>query len=355
MLHVISDLDHGGSQTQLGLLAEAAIARGESVVVVSLRRPGPMAERLRQAGVEVVWLGRRFSFDPLALAQLLRQIRRWRPDVIQSWDAASAAFCRAARRLGGTPWIQTLRDPSERPAAGADLTIAADAHAAERVGGSTLIVPNAFNPTIAPTDRDAKLIARERLRGAGADVSDSAPVVVAVARLDRPQAMNELVWAADLLRVVCPGLRMLVVGEGPARMACQRFAARAVEPGLVVWSGGWPDLVTVYAATDVVWCGAGGGTSPTPALEALAAGKPLVLAEAAGREILAPDAPEVGSAGLRPEWNDRAAWARATRRLLEDPELAARVGRESAERVRERHAIAAVSTQHAEAIRTATA
>lgn len=138
-------------------------------------------------------------------------------------------------------------------------------------------------------------------------------------------------------------------------MACQRFAAQAVEPGLVVWLGGWQDLVTVYAAADVVWCGAGGGASPTPALEALAAGKPLVLAEAAGRETLVPNAPEVGSAGLRPEWNDRAAWARATRRLLEDPELAARVGRENAERVQEGHALAAVLPRHAEAIRAATA
>ncbi len=350
MLHVIADLDHGGAQAQLGLLAESAAARGETLMVASLKRAGSAAERLRRAGVEVAWVPRRFRIDPLAMVQFLKLMRRWRPEVIQSWDAASGVFCQTARRVAKTPWLQVTRERA--PALpNADGLIAMDPIAASQEGGGAFYVPNGIDPAITLADSSMKRATRQRLRDVGLDVSNEAPVIATVARLDRAEATNELVWAADLVRVVRPGLRLLIVGEGAALMACQRFADRAVEPGLVVWLGAQGDLSAIYAAADVVWVGAGGGAAPTPAIEALAAGKPVVLADASGRELLVPEAPEVGSVGLRPRWDDRAGWARSTKKLFEDPELAARIGREGHKRVRQSHTVEAMSAAYAEAVR----
>lgn len=320
-LHVIEDLGYGGAQQQLRLLATVAAERGDPVAVAELKRPGPVSEALRAAGVEVAWLGRRLAVDPFALRRLVKMVRRLRPDTLVGWGAATAPFCRLAKRSTGVPWLHHPRGESSQHAAFAD--------------GELTSLPNATDPAWRPADEREKTAARAWLRAGGVEVTDASPVLLTVARIDRPRAMKELLWAADLVRVVCPGLRMLVVGDGPALLACQRFAAGATEPGLIAWLGAQPDLRPFYAAADAVWVGAGRGVAPTPALEAMAAGKPVVMAAAPGREALF-DPPSLG-AGLLPVWNDRAAWARVTRRLLEEKPWADEIASDNAGRVAERH------------------
>ncbi|CAN0327487.1 unnamed protein product, partial [Ectocarpus sp. 4 AP-2014] len=190
-----------------------------------------------------------------------------------------------------------------------------------------------------------KSAARQRLRQAGVAVSDDAPVIVAVARIDRPSAVRELAWMADLARIVCPGLRFLIAGGGPGLMACERFSADATEPGLNTFLGSWDDLKTLYAAADLAWCGAGRGGAPTPALEAMACGLPVLLADAPGREHLLPPT-EQADPECRLRWDDRALWARVTKRLLNDQRLAEAIGQSNAAAVRERHAIDTVAEAH---------
>lgn len=316
-LHVIDDLDYGGAPQQLRLLAAAARERGDAIGVASLKRPGPVSEALRAEGATVEWLGRRLAFDPFALRRLVLTIRRQRPDALVGWGARVAPFCRFAKRATGVRWLHHPRGEASPHAALAD--------------GNLSGLPVACDPAIRPTGQSEKLAARAWLRAGGVDVADDASVLLTVARIDRPRATKELLWAADLVRVVCPGLRMLVVGDGPARRACQRFAAGATEPRLVGWLGEQADLRPFYAAADIVWVGAGKNATPTPALEAMAAGKPLVVAEAEGRAALFDEMAR--EAGVLPAWNDRAAWARVTRRMLEEKGWADKLAAANAERV----------------------
>lgn len=344
VLHVINDLDHGGAQTQLRLLVGAA---GEDARVASLRRPGATATSL---GSQADWLQQRFTPDPFAVRNLLRLARRQRPDVLQSWDAPSARLCGVVRRLHGVPWVHTLRGKPLRKPLKADGYLVTDEAAAERAVAAGVnraviaIVPNAIDPAILSNLKNDKLAARARLRSAGVDLADDAPVLVAVARMDDPAAVRELAWTADLVRIVCPGLRFLIAGDGPGRMACERFSAKATERGLNVFLGRWNDLGTLYAAADAAWCGAGWGGAPTPAIEAMAAGLPLVIANAPGRERLLPAEAEAASCRLR--WDDRAAWARVTKRLLTDRLLADTLGPANAERSQERHLLGVVEEAH---------
>lgn len=358
LLHVLSHLDPDGASTQVRLLASKAVARGEAVAVASLRRPGAVGEALRDAGVPVTWLQQRFTVDPFAARNLRRLVAAWRPDAVQSWDEASAAFCRRAT----VPWVHTVRN-SEPPPKGlhaAAGVVASDEAAAARVRAECLsdsvvtVVPNTFDPTIQPADAAAKHAARQRLRTAGVEVDDTTPLVISVARLDDPARIKEIAWASDLVRVVCPGLRLLVVGDGPARMACERFAAAATEPGTVVWLGDVSEFATCLAAADVVWCASDGSMAPTPAIEAMAAGKPLVLADGPGRDTLLPD-PADNRPCCRVRWNDRAGWARAAKRLIADRDLAVQIGQDNARRVRLGHTLPTVAAAHAEAISRAVA
>lgn len=344
LLHVIRDLEHGGAVTQLRLLATAAAARGEEVAVASLRRPGALSERFAAAGVPVVWTAKRFGIDPFAVVALRRLLTRRGVERLVSWDDDSAALGRILKRLAGVWWAHVHRGGGLPNLTGVDAVIASDAIAAEQARSVTAapvtIAANAYDPALTPTDEAAKLAARARLRAAGWDVADGAPVVVCVTRIDDAIATKEIAWASDLVRVVRPGLRLLVAGDGGGRLACERFAAKATERGTVQWLGACDDLATLYAAADVVWVGRGEGAAPMPAIEAMAAGKAIVLADGPGRESLLPQDTSAVAPVCRVAWNDRPGWAKATMRLLADGAPANEIGAANAQRVRESHSVA---------------
>lgn len=312
--------------------------------VASLRRPGELRERFAAAGIPVIWTAKRFGFDPFAVVALRRLLTRRGVERLVSWDNESAALGRILKPLTGVWWAHVHCGGDLPKLTGVDAAIAADAVAAEVVRSATTapvsVVPNAYAPTLTPTGEAEKLAARGRLRAAGWDVADGAPVVLCVTRIDDAVATKEITWASDLVRVVRPGLRLLVAGEGAGRMACERFAAKATERGTVEWLGPCDDLATLYAAADVVWVGRGNGAAPTPAIEAMAAGKPVVIADGPGREALLPQDTSGGAPVCRVAWNDRPGWAKATMRLLAEPMLAAEIGAANAHRVRESHSVA---------------
>lgn len=358
VLHVIDDLAPSGAATQVRLLSTAGVERGDEVAVATLRYAGARGHGLAAEGVRVAWIGRRFVFDPIAAAQLVRLVRGWRPDVVQSWDAPSARFCDAARRAARFAWLHTLRDgapknASERRADRWVCPTRPDTHSLAGELERVDVVPNAYAPGIRPGDADSKQAARRRLRVAGVDVRDDTPVILAATSLRDRAATNELTWIGDLVRVVRPGLRVLVAGDGPNRLACERFAAAAIEPGTVVWLGDRTDLATLYAAADLVWCGRGGGACPTPAVEAMAAGRPVLMADGPRRDALRPELGVAHETQTPLAWDDRPGWARASLRLLNDRAVAEEVGAANAARVREPHSLASVGAAHAAAVREA--
>lgn len=328
-LHVIRDLDPGGAQTQLLLLAAAARARGDRVAVASLRRPGSVGERLRAAGVEVGWLGRRYSADPFVCRRVARRLEEGRFATVLTWDTPSGGHVGVARRLRrpDAVWLHAVREtaaadrlaswvrreadrivtPSETIARS---LVDADPGAASRVR----LVPNAVGPP------DSSRVDRRAVLGRLGFPAET-KLIAAATRFDKARHAKELVWAADLVRVVRPETRLVLVGDGPARRRVERFARGAAEPGLVTFTGEIDDWSGVLAAADVVWCASASPDGPTPLVEAIAARKPIVASAAPGRERWIVD----GETGWLTDWNDRASWARPTVRLLEDEAIGQRV------------------------------
>lgn len=110
ILHCITGLDVGGAETMLYRLATRMdVVRFQSRVV-SLLPPGPMGKRLTEAGIPVDSLNMRRGIpSPAGLARLVRTIRSWKPDVIQTWlyhaDLAGLIATRLAFPFGGGPKV----------------------------------------------------------------------------------------------------------------------------------------------------------------------------------------------------------------------------------------------------------
>ena len=165
-------------------------------------------------------------------------------------------------------------------------------------------------------------------------------MILCVSRLVPRKGQDVLVSGMDLVRGLAPGVRLLIVGDGPYRGRLEELA-RAAPPGSVVFVGQISDseLPAYYAACDVFampcrsrWGGLEVEGFGIVFLEAAASGKAVV----AGRSGGAPDALVDQETGLLVEGREPKAVALAVASLLRAPEVAGRMGGAGRQRVEER-------------------
>jgi glycosyltransferase involved in cell wall biosynthesis len=199
----------------------------------------------------------------------------------------------------------------------------------ERAAGplsGPVVIPNAVD-----VERFVTLPPRAAAREAFG-LPPGAPVVGFAGRLTPVKGPQVLVEAAPLLLREAPEARIVIAGEGPLRPALEDAARAAGLAERVRFPGAVPDVRVVMAAADV-WAvpslEEGGGIV---ALEAMAAGLPLVASDVGGqRETVEP-----GLTGIRVPPGEPEALARALARLLDDGDLARRLGTAAREEARSR-------------------
>ena len=158
-------------------------------------------------------------------------------------------------------------------------------------------------------------------------------LIGSVARLAHNRGHELLIAGFERLLPDYPGLRLLLIGKGEARPTLE---ARVRERGLgehVLFAGYRDaDLPEVLQALDVfVLMGSGSDESCRAALEAMAAGRPVV----ARRLGALPDAIVHGSTGLLVDGEEPEAVEAALRALLADPGLAKAMGQAGRRRAEE--------------------
>jgi glycosyltransferase involved in cell wall biosynthesis len=156
------------------------------------------------------------------------------------------------------------------------------------------------------------------------------PLVVCVGRL-APQKDH-----ATAIRALAsvPDACLAVVGDGPSRASLEASAADAGLADRVVFTGARDDARSVLGAADVALLPSRWEGLPLVALEAAAAGVPLVATSVRGIRELLTD----GRDALLVPPGDAGALARAVTRVLVEPGLSARLVEGGA-------AIAAASTE----------
>jgi glycosyltransferase involved in cell wall biosynthesis len=154
-------------------------------------------------------------------------------------------------------------------------------------------------------------------------IPEGAPVIGFVGRLVRDKGIPELVKAFLKLTVPHPDVRLLLVGtfEDVDPVPSSTMQTIRSSPGIVA-VGFAPNPVPYYHMMDVLAFPTHREGFGEVALEAAAAGKPVVTTNATG----AVDGVVDGVTGIVVPVGDVDALADALRRILEDPELATRMG-----------------------------
>jgi glycosyltransferase involved in cell wall biosynthesis len=151
------------------------------------------------------------------------------------------------------------------------------------------------------------------------------PLIAIASPLVRRKALEESIWAFELVRVLYPEARLLIAGDGPDRRRLERFASQVSEPGYVRFLGYQYDLPELLANVDVYWQLGASATTPWALLEALAAATPVVAADVPAHRVVMG---EGQSAWLTP-LGGRAGIARVTDQIIRDPSSARQLAREA--------------------------
>jgi glycosyltransferase involved in cell wall biosynthesis len=343
-----SNLGFGGAVKQLGLLA-SGLRPADFEVHVSALAEGPGAELLRSAAVSVHPLGWRRWFDLNPLRRLRQLVQALQPDVVHAWGLASLRAVRVA--VGRRPQARLIVSPGRQAAKSgvvrdrllrallqrADGVVAATQAEADRYG--QLGVPSAKIELIRPGVEPWLEPARGRAEVLRAlHLPDDARVLACVGPLEPGKGFRDAIWTFDILKHLYENVHLLLIGEGSARPRLEQFV-RSIGAGAGVhFVGRQMDVSALLFHADVVWAPSRIDTGGNVALEAMAAGRPVVAFRVPTLAEIVAD----GETGFLVPRGDRIGLGRQTRLLLDQPELARRMGEAGKERVSRQYSAAAM-------------
>lgn len=344
----------GGLAASVDGLARALNRSGHEVVVFTLHHPDVADDyldggvRVLRARAELPWLPPDNFIAQMAsanhmLVQLKTHLDGWTPDLVHAhdwlaawagdtlralWDVPLVATIHATEkgRHGGTPlpagqpqgvnavewWLTFL---ARRVIVCTKFMVDEVSHGFDLPADKVDMIPNGVDPErFAPP-------ASSPARGGG----HSGPLIVSWGRLQYEKGFHTLIEAMVSVRKAVPNVRCVIAGRGGYSDELNGLAHRLGVADIVSFAGFVPDddLKALLHQADVVVIPSLYEPFGIVALEALAAGAPLVAAASGGlAEILGGTEAAIL---FEPGWAD--ACADAILRMLTEPGLAARCQR----------------------------
>ena len=383
ILHIIDSLGHTGAAKQLFILAEGLVNRGFDVHIAALsespRIPLPLREEQGEGSaapittrIPVAYLPRRWRTDPLADFQLIRHVARLQPDVVHTWNSVPGMLGPIA-----VNWVRTRRgrrplsvEPTEGPRLVAGqyrierwpgaweslIERRFSRHAVRYLSNSTAVRDwcvasglrdqrfTVIQPGVPPAP--ASDVPRDELLRE-LQLPADARLIGVVGRLVPDSRVQDLIWAADLLRVLHDNLRVLIIGDGRLRSQLEQYARLASDLEHIRFLGERSDLWRIMPHLDVLWNGSENRSVSSSILEAMAAGVPVLASDVpVNRELVVPD--ETGYLIPIGRRSGRADRARHTDCIFKDAALAARLGTAAKQSVASRLNTEQMVASHAE-------
>jgi glycosyltransferase involved in cell wall biosynthesis len=297
---VITELDVGGAERCLANLAMRIDRQRFEPVVYSLAPRPPTGKdqlivQLEKAGVPIHFLGLRSAWQFLpAISRLTRLLREQQPQIVQTFlFHANVAGTLAARRAG-VPHVATgvrVADPRRSRAwverwacRNVDRIVCVSESVAKhcRTGGfrseSLTVIPNGVQV--------AEFANAQPIDLAKLGLPPGRKAIVYVGRLDAQKGLADLLAATPHLFQQLPEHDLVLVGDGPQRQFLETTAKSLQQEQRLHFTGWRADIPAILAAAEMLVLPSRWEGMPNVVLEAMAAGKPVVVRRVEGTEEL---------------------------------------------------------------------
>lgn len=288
----ITDLDPGGAERALVQLVTRLDRRRWEPAVFCLSGGGSLVEELKAAGVRVVCLGARHWTSLGVLWRLVRELRRFRPEIVQTFLFHANLAGRVAARLAGVRHVVSGIRVAERRSrlplwldrwtngmvrfnvcvsqAVAEFSVSVAGLPADKIA----VIPNGVDVAKFETAPAADL--------ASLGIPAGSRVLLTIGRLDPQKGLRDLIAAAAIVAPKFPDVHFLLVGEGPERDELERLIRERRLGGQVHLAGWRGDVPNVLAAGHALVLSSLWEGMPNVVLEAMAAGLPVVATRVEG-------------------------------------------------------------------------
>jgi glycosyltransferase involved in cell wall biosynthesis len=327
----ITELDPGGAERALvQLVTRLDRARWEPRVFC-LAGHGRLIGELDNAGISTVCLEARGRFDLGALWRLWRALRKFRPEILQTFLHHANLAGRIAGRLAGTKHVVSGIRVAERRSrwplrldratnflVSVNICVSQAVADFSRVSGGL----DAKKLEVIPNGVDVDSFANaEPLDLTVLGLPAGIRPIVAVGRLEPQKGIDVLLEAAAEMVGRRPDLDFLIVGEGPSRRSLEERAHALGLASHVHFAGWRADVPRILRSSAVLALASRWEGMPNVVLEAMAAGLTVVATRVEGvEEVVTPET------GILVPPASAASLARGLETLLAAPQRAEAMG-----------------------------
>jgi len=356
---IIPTMDRGGAEKQVVLLAIGLKSAGHDVRVMLLTRDGPRSNELRDAGVPVEVIGKKFKGDLTSLWRLKKRLIAWKPDVVHTWLFAANSFGRVAAWMAGVPVIiasERCVDPwkrrwhfiIDRYLAKHSQSITTnsegvrDFYAAHGLDPMQFeIIPNGVTTHSGETTTTSRT--REEVLSESS-LDPQRKMILAVGRLWPQKRIRDLIWAGELIATIRDDVTLLIVGDGPERDELLRHRDAVSQVEHVRFAGQREDVPDLLAHANAFWIASEYEGQSNAVIEAMLAGVPVIASDIPGNRDLVID----DETGWLFELGNEAELVQKTNEMLNDSESITRVTNAAKHRIETEFTIDAMVRRHLE-------
>lgn len=329
IMQVIPYFCFGGAEIMCENLTYALKNAGQEVFAVSLYHDRtPIARRMEEAGIRIVYLDKKLGLDLSMVPKLKTLIQQERPDVVHSHLNIIKYAAAAAKLAGVRKCVHTVHSLADREAEGRVQKIINGFYF--RRGWS---VPVALTPEVQSSVSEFYGLPLRRVPVIynGIDLSRCVPkttyetgetvTILHVGRFDAPKNHPGLLEAFRLLLETHPECRLRLVGDGDLRADMEKLAREKGIADFVEFCGMQSNVYPYLHDADIFTLPSIYEGNPMTIIEAMGTGLPIVASRVGG----IPDMISDGESGLLVEPEPRAI-CDSLARLMEDKSLRQRLG-----------------------------
>jgi glycosyltransferase involved in cell wall biosynthesis len=364
ILRIIGRLNVGGPALHVvNLAAGLDAARYEQLLVVGTENEaeGSMLDFALSRGVKphvIPEIVTAFSLTPRdikALAKLFVLMRRQRPHIVHTHTAKAGLLGRLSARLAGVPVIvhtfhghvlhgyygpaknRLLRLMERSLARFTDRLVTVSEEVKQDLVGYGVAAAEKITVISLGFDLEPFLASSTR-RGEfrhELGLGDAVKLVGIVGRLFAIKNHRLFLEAAARIAAVNPAVRFVIVGDGALRHSLERQVKDLRIADRVLFTGWRRDLPRIYADLDILALSSDNEGTPVSAIEAMAAGCPVVATRVGGL----PDLIDDHRTGRLVPAGDASALATAILELLDNSAKARELSRNATDGVRQRFTV----------------